>query len=72
VTAPVLILSNIIIDDLWFADGTNLPNTLGGAATYAAMAARLWWDEVAIVTGVGTDLEEVTKGKLTAYGLRDD
>ncbi|WP_423065076.1 carbohydrate kinase family protein [Devosia sp. CN2-171] len=71
-TAPVLILSNIIIDDLWFADGTNLPNTLGGAATYAAMAARLWWDEVAIVTGVGTDLEEVTKGKLTAYGLRDD
>jgi sugar/nucleoside kinase (ribokinase family) len=71
-TAPVLILSNIIIDDLWFADGSNLPNTLGGAATYAAMAARLWWDEVAIVTGVGTDLEEVTKGKLAAFGLRDD
>ena len=71
-TAPVLVLTNIIIDDLWFADGTNLPNTLGGAATYAAIAARLWWDEVAIVTGVGTDLEEVTKGKLIASGLRDE
>ena len=71
-TAPILILSNIIIDDLWFADGTHLPNTLGGAATYAAVAARLWWHEVAIVTGVGTDLEEVTKGKLISYGLRDD
>lgn len=70
--APILVLSNIIIDDLWFADGSNLPNTLGGAATYAAMAARLWWDDVAIVTGVGTDLEEVTKGKLTTFGLRDE
>ncbi len=71
-TAPVLVLTNIIIDDLWFADGSNLPNTLGGAATYAAIAARLWWDEVAIVTGVGTDLEEVTKGKFIASGLRDE
>lgn len=71
-TAPMLVLSNIIIDDLWFPDGTHLPNTLGGAATYAAVAARLWWDEVAIVTGVGTDLEAVTRGKLTAWGLRHD
>jgi len=72
VSAPVLVLSNIIIDDLWFADGTNLPNTLGGAATYAAMAARLWWDDVAIVAGVGEDIEDVTKGKLTGFGLLGD
>lgn len=71
-TAPLLVLSNIIIDDLWFADGSNLPNTLGGAASYAAVAARLWWENVAIVTGVGTDFEEVTKGKLIASGLRDE
>lgn len=71
-TAPILVLSNIIIDDLWFADGSNLPNTLGGAATYAAMAARLWWDEVAIVAGVGTDLDAVTQRRLKAFGLRDE
>jgi len=45
---------------------------LGGAASYAAVAARLWWDEVAIVAGVGADLETVTSGKLGAFGLRDD
>lgn len=71
-TAPILVLSNVIIDDLWFADGTHLPDTLGGAATYAAIAARLWWDEVAIVAGVGTDFEEVTGGTLAAFGLRDE
>ena len=69
---PILILSNIIIDDLWFADGSNLPNTLGGAATYASVAARLWWDEVAIIAGVGADLDTVTAGKLAASGLRPE
>lgn len=71
-TAPILILSNIIIDDIRLADGTHLPHTLGGAATYAAVAARLWWDEVAIVAGVGEDLAEVTDGKLRLYGLRSE
>jgi len=69
-TTPLLVLSNIIIDDLWLADGTHLPETLGGAATYAATAARLWWDDVAIVAGVGADLEAVTGGRLAAFGLR--
>jgi sugar/nucleoside kinase (ribokinase family) len=69
---PILVLSNIIIDDLWLADGTHLPHTLGGAATYAAVAARLWWDEVAIVAGVGTDLAAVTQGRLAAFGLRGE
>ena len=71
-TRPILILSNIIIDDLWLADGTHLPHTLGGAATYAAVAARLWWDEVAVVAGVGHDFEAVTLGRFAAYDLRDE
>lgn len=71
-SAPIIVLSNIIIDDIRLADGTHLPNTLGGAATYAAVAARLWWDEVAIVAGVGDDLAEVTGNRLSAFGLRDE
>lgn len=71
-TAPILVLSNIIIDDLRLADGTELPNTLGGAATYAAVAARLWFDKVAIVAGVGEDFEAVTKGRFARFGLRGE
>ncbi|MQT14796.1 carbohydrate kinase family protein [Segnochrobactrum spirostomi] len=71
-TAPILVLSNVIIDDLWLADGTHLPNTLGGAATYAAAAARLWWDEVAVVAGVGDDFDTVTAGRFRTFGLRGE
>lgn len=71
-TAPILILSNIIIDDIRLADGTHLPHTLGGAATYAAVAARLWWSDVAIVAGVGEDLADVTDGKLQLFDLRSE
>ena len=69
---PILILSNIIIDDITLANGRHLPHVLGGAATYAAVAARLWWDDVAILAGVGADLTAMTEGQLTAYGLRDE
>jgi sugar/nucleoside kinase (ribokinase family) len=68
-TPPLLCLSNIILDDLHLADGTHLPHTLGGAATYAATAARLFWPDVAIVAGVGEDFEE-TEALLARYGLR--
>lgn len=71
-TAPLLVLSNVIIDDLTFADGRHLPATLGGAATYAALSARLFWPDVAIVAGVGADLDAVTGGRLTAWGLRPE
>ncbi len=67
-TAPILVLSNVIIDDLSLADGTHLPNTLGGAATYAATAARLWWDDVAVVAGVGDDFDAVTAGRSRPTG----
>lgn len=70
--APILVLSNVILDDIVLADGTNLSAVLGGAATYAAVGARFWWPLVAIVAGVGGDLEEATQGRLGAFGLRQE
>lgn len=69
---PIVVVSNIIIDDLWLADGTHFPNMLGGAAVYAAVGAALWWDQVGIVAGVGADLAEVTGGELERFGLRPE
>lgn len=66
---PLLVLSNIIIDDIWLADGSHFPATLGGAATYAAAGAALWYSPVGIVAGVGIDLDEVSRNKLRDFGL---
>lgn len=66
---PLLALSNIIVDDIWLADGSHYPATLGGAATYAATGAALWYTPVGIVAGVGNDLDEVSGNKLRDFGL---
>ena len=67
--APIVILSNIIIDDVWLADGTHQGHSLGGAAVWAAMGASAWWTRVGIAAGVGADLATVTAGKLREFGL---
>lgn len=70
--APILALSNIIIDDVRLADGTDRPGLPGGAALYAATGAALWWPEVAIVAGVGADLHDLTGNRLRHWGLREE
>lgn len=70
--APILALSNIIIDDVRLADGTLIPGLPGGAALYAATGAALWWPEVAIVAGVGADLHALTGNRLRDWGLREE
>jgi sugar/nucleoside kinase (ribokinase family) len=72
VPAPIVILSNIIIDDVWLADGTHQGGSIGGAAVWAAVGARAWWPRVGIAAGVGADLETVTAGQLRALGLLAD
>jgi sugar/nucleoside kinase (ribokinase family) len=67
---PVLILSNVIIDDLQFADGSSRPHTPGGAALYAAIAASQWWDDVAVVAGVGADFHQLVGEALHPHKLR--
>ncbi len=67
---PILIMSNAIVDDIWFADGIRHAYTLGGAALYAAVAASMWWDNVAVVSGVGADFEQIAGAALTSHNLR--
>lgn len=71
-TLPLLIQSNVIIDDVRFADGSRHPQTLGGAAAYAAVAASHWWPQVAIVAGVGEDFEALAGAQLAPFGLRGE
>ena len=71
-TAPIVVASNIIIDDVWFSDGTHQGRSIGGAAVWAAVGARTWWPRVGISAGVGEDLSTVTKGQLRDFGLLED
>jgi sugar/nucleoside kinase (ribokinase family) len=66
---PLLVLSNVILDDIRLADGSERPGQLGGAAVYAAVGAAFWWPKVGIVAGVGADLDERTQGRLNTFGL---
>jgi sugar/nucleoside kinase (ribokinase family) len=69
---PIVVISNIIIDDIVLADGARRSSVLGGAATYSAIGAASWWPQVAIVAGVGGDLNELAGGRLARLGLRDE
>ena len=66
---PIVVLSNIIVDDIVMPDGTRRSGVLGGAATYAAVGAASWWREVAIVAGIGSDLHELASEQLARLGL---
>jgi sugar/nucleoside kinase (ribokinase family) len=70
--APIVVLSNIIIDDVWLADGSHQGRSVGGAAVWAAAGARAWWPRVGIAAGVGTDLAMVTAGQLRDLDLLAD
>jgi sugar/nucleoside kinase (ribokinase family) len=67
---PIVVLSNIIVDDIVMPDGTSRPGVLGGAATYAAVGAASWWPEIAIVAGIGRDLHALAGEQLARLGLR--
>jgi sugar/nucleoside kinase (ribokinase family) len=69
---PIVVISNIIIDDIVLPDGARRASVLGGAATYSAIGAASWWPQVAIVAGVGGDLAALTGDRLARLGLRDE
>jgi sugar/nucleoside kinase (ribokinase family) len=69
---PIVVISNIIIDDIVLPDGARRGSVLGGAATYSAIGAASWWPQVAIVAGVGGDFVELGGGRLARLGLRDE
>jgi fructoselysine-6-P-deglycase FrlB-like protein/sugar/nucleoside kinase (ribokinase family) len=61
-TPSVLIVGNLTLDDVVFADGRAHMGTPGGNALYGALGARLWCSQVGIVTRAGEDfpLSQVT------------
>jgi sugar/nucleoside kinase (ribokinase family) len=69
---PLIVISNIIIDDIVLPSGACRSGVLGGAATYAAIGAASWWPQVAIVAGVGDDLEELVGDRFARLGLRPE
>jgi len=67
---PIVVLSNIIVDDIVMPGGISRSGVLGGAATYGAVGAASWWPHVAIVAGIGRDLHELAGDQLARLGLR--
>ena len=51
-----VIVSTAVMDDMTLADGTYMGKLLGGAGIYALCGAKLWTDQVILVTGAGQDL----------------
>ncbi len=64
-----VVLSNIIVDDIVLADGTQRPGSLGGAATYAAAGMRFWSNRVGLVSGMGADFADAGQGWFEANGF---
>ncbi|EFL20914.1 LigA protein [Streptomyces himastatinicus ATCC 53653] len=69
------VLGHLIIDDLVFADGSEVRGMLGGAGLYAALGAALVGERPAgLVSGVGRDLsrtalDRIAAGRISTAGL---
>jgi ribokinase len=66
-----LTLGHLLIEDTILPDGRVLPGRLGGDSLYAAIGARVWSDDVALVTRVGHDFPEELLGQMRSAGYDD-
>jgi sugar/nucleoside kinase (ribokinase family) len=55
VSADLVCLGNLVVDDVVFADGTTRMGEPGGAMLYATLGARVWGTRVAVVAPLGDD-----------------
>jgi cytidine kinase len=55
VSADLVCLGNLVVDDVVFLDGTTRMGEPGGAMLYAALGAVLWETDVAVVAPLGDD-----------------
>jgi len=55
VSADLVCLGNLVVDDVVFPDGTTRMGEPGGAMLYAALGAALWETTVAVVAPLGDD-----------------
>ena len=68
-TPDLVVLGNLIVDDVVFADGRTRMGQPGGAILYASLGAALWGARVAIVAPVGDDYPRVTLQALESRGV---
>jgi sugar/nucleoside kinase (ribokinase family) len=69
VTPDVVILGNLLVDDLVFADGQTRLGQAGGAVLYAALAARVWGARVGCVSVAGSDYPQAMLDRMEACGI---
>jgi sugar/nucleoside kinase (ribokinase family) len=69
VTPALVLLGNLLVDDIVFADGTTRMGEPGGAIMYAALGAAIWGTRVGCVSLVGTDYPVAMLEALEAHGI---
>jgi sugar/nucleoside kinase (ribokinase family) len=69
VTPDVVVVGNLLVDDLVFADGQTRLGQAGGAVLYAALAARVWGARAGCVSVAGSDYPRVMLNRLEESGI---
>jgi sugar/nucleoside kinase (ribokinase family) len=65
----LVILGNLLVDDVVFADGRTVMGAPGGATLYAALGAQLWGLRTGIVAVCGDDYPASALDALSARGV---
>lgn len=69
VTPRLVILGNLLVDDVVFADGRTRMGEAGGAVLYAALGASLWEARVGCVSVCGADYPDAALRALAVRGV---
>jgi sugar/nucleoside kinase (ribokinase family) len=72
VNPTVVLLGNLLVDDLVFADGRTRMGQAGGAVLYAALSARLWGATAGCVSVAGSDYPQQMLDTLAGLGVNLD
>jgi sugar/nucleoside kinase (ribokinase family) len=68
VTPTLVLLGNLLVDDIVFADGTTRMGEPGGAILYGALGAAIWGTRVGCVSLAGTDYPVTMLDALEKHG----
>lgn len=71
-TPDLVLLGNLLVDDVVYADGTTRMGAPGGAMLYASLGAALWGARTGCVSVQGDDYPEATLAELRARGVQMD
>jgi sugar/nucleoside kinase (ribokinase family) len=69
VIPSIVLLGNLLVDDVVFADGTTRMGQPGGALLYGALGAAVWESRPGLVSVLGDDYPAQILGKLQQRGV---